>query len=482
MYNEQDPKTVLAAITAWDVGAPAIHGPAVTGGSPSKEICYCIPTVGERPLRFSCEGLPPGLTLDAETGRITGRAALAGEYLLLLQAENRHGKAERPFRIVIGEHALALTPPLGWNSWNCFRSDITADSIRRIADGMLRSGLASRGYTYINMDSGWQSSRRGGRFKSIVPHDGFPDMAALCAHIHALGLKIGIYSGPYVVPWGTEGCGSTSGFVDTRFPVRSEAAGKYVGLTKHEIEDVAQWADWGIDYVKYDWADTEMETAERMSYALSLAPRDMVYSITTSVRLADAPRVTELGNLWRSNSDTEPTWDSLRRNGFGNEQWNPYIGPGHWFDLDMTALLPRDGKRLTETEQITCFTCWAIRPSPLLLDVAPGEMDRFTLNLVCNEEVLAVNQDSLGKPAAPVIRKDGWEIQLKPLADGSYAAGFFNLSEEVGVSPELVFAHFGLTGQVRVRDLWAKHDLDGRRDRLAVAVEPHGAKLFRLGA
>lgn len=480
MNMEQEIKTVLASAAPWDAGAPFINGPEIAGASPGKEVFYLIPTVGERPLRFSAEGLPAGLTVDAVRGLITGRTSVPGDYPILLKVENRHGKAEKTFKIRIGENALALTPPMGWNSWNCYRSAIDAVKITRIAEGMVRSGLAAHGYAYVNLDSGWQSKQRGGRFNSIIPHDGFPDMAALCSRIHALGLKMGIYSGPYVVPWGTEGCGTTSGLVDTRFAPWPNCAGKYIGLNKHEREDVSQWADWGIDYFKYDWAQTDMETAGRMSHVLRQATRDIVFSVTTTVKFEDAREIVRLCNLWRSNGDTHSAWDSVVKNGFGNEQWNPYIGPGHWFDLDMTAILPRDGKQLTENELIACFSCWALRPSPLLIDCIPDEINDFTRNLLCNGEVIAVNQDILGKPAAVVIRKDQWEIQLKPLVDGSYAVGFFNLSDQPGLSPELDLASYGVDRAVKVRDLWAKRDWEGRRTKLAVAVDAHCAKLFRV--
>lgn len=481
MSMEMDAKTVLAKAAAWNEGAPAIHGPERYGASPGKPFFHAIPACGERPIRFSAEGLPAGLVLDGATGRITGRAAAEGDYAVLLKAENRHGCAEKRLAIVIGENVLALTPPLGWNSWNCFRSEIDAAKIGRIAEGMVASGLAARGYVYVNLDSGWQSKRRGGPFNAIVPHEGFPDMGALADRIHGLGLKMGIYSGPYTMPWGTEGCGTTSGRVDTHFPLFVGQAKKFIGLDKHEAEDVAQWADWGIDYFKYDWHHTDMELAGRMSRALRASSRDIVYSITTNVALADAAEAARLCNLWRSNADTHPGWDSVVKNGFGNEAWNPFIGPGRWFDLDMFATRPRDGKRLTEDELLACYTRWAIRPSPLLVDCIPEEMDDFTRNLLMNEEVLAVNQDVLGKPAAPVMKGEGYEIQLKPLADGGYAAGFFNLSEEAKALPELDLGLFGLPGERRVRDLWAKRDLDGRRSRLAAAVPPHGARLFRIG-
>jgi alpha-galactosidase len=480
MNPELDSKTVPAAAVAWDAGVPAINGPGVYGASPNKEFRYLIPTVGERPMRFSAEGLPAGLALDSVGGQITGRAAKAGEYAVLLRASNKHGKAERVLKIVIAENALALTPPMGWNSWNCFRSSIDADKITRIAKGMVSSGLAARGYSYVNLDSGWQSNRRGGPFNSIIPHDGFPDMGKLCAQIHALGLKMGIYSGPYVVPWGTEGCGTTSGLLDSNFSACVPHRSKYIGLDKHEAEDVAQWAAWGIDYFKYDWAHTDMELTARMNRALRQSSRDIVFSVTTTVKIQDAREAARLCNLWRSNGDTGPTWDSVLKNGFGNEAWNPVIGPGHWFDLDMTAILPRDGKRLSENELVVCFTCWAIRPSPLLIDCIPDELDAFALNLLCNEEVIAVNQDALGKPAITVNQDAAWPIQIKPLSTGGYAVAFFNLSDAPGKSPELEFAAFGLPGGVKIRDLWAKCDLEGRREKLSVPLEAHSAKLFTV--
>jgi alpha-galactosidase len=470
--------TIPAPALPWNAGAPAIHGPAIYGVSPGKECLYLVPAVGERPLRFTAEGLPAGLAIGEDDGRITGRAALPGDYRVLLTASNQHGMAERVLTLRIGDDALALTPPMGWNSWNCFRSEITAEKIERVAKGMVSSGLAARGYSHVNLDSGWQSSERGGPFQSIVPHEGFPDMGALCDAVHALGLKMGIYSGPYVVPWGTSGCGSTSGPMDTRFPGRFYHPNKYIGMRKHEVEDATQWADWGIDYFKYDWAHTDMVLAERMGRALCQSPRDIVYSITTNVSFADAKEVGGICHLWRSNADTHPTWESVLKNGFGNERWNPYIGPGHWFDLDMTALLPRDGECLTPAEMVTCFTCWAIRPSPLLIDCLPDELDDFGLALLCNEEVIAVNQDVLGMPAQPVLRQDGWEVQLKPLADGTYAVGVFNLGDESGASPEVRFSRLGIDGAVQLRDLWTRQDIDGRHETLSVPVEPHGAKLF----
>lgn len=477
--NEVDYETKPAPALPWDQGAPVINGPDVYGASPGKDMLYLIPTLGERPLRFSASGLPEGLSLDPDNGIITGGTLATGTHTVSLTVENRHGKTTRSLKLVIAEDALALTPPMGWNSWNCYRSNIDDVKIREIAEGMISSGLAARGYAYVNMDSGWQSASRGGPFNSIVPKAEFPDMKVLCDHIHSLGLKAGIYSGPYVVPWGTQGCGSTSGLCDTNFHWHNRKD-KYIGINKHEHEDVSQWAAWGFDYFKYDWSRTDMLLTERMSRELRNSSRDIVFSITTGVNIADAERVKELTNLWRSNGDTSPTWESVVKNGFRNEQWNSVIGPGHWFDLDMTALLPRDGKCLTPNEMIACISCWMMRPSPILIDCDPTKLDDAMLSLLCNEEIIAVNQDVLGKPAISIFRNDTWDIQLKPLADNSYALAFFNLGDVPAIAPAVNLTYFGMPERCQVRDLWRRQDLGQFGSDAIVGVAPHCAKVYKV--
>jgi alpha-galactosidase len=481
--GSQDCATSLAPALPWNEGKPVINGPEVYGASPGKEFLYLIPTIGGRPIKFSAENLPAGLSVDAEKGLIRGKAEKRGQYQVVVTAENSQGKCSKSLKLRIEDHAIALTPPMGWNSWNCYRSTIDDVKIRATADGMVRSGLAARGYAYVNLDSGWQSKQRGGKLHSIVPRDGFPNMKALCDHIHSLGLKAGLYSSPYVVPWGTDGCGTSSGPCDTSFPwfLAPNLKSKYIGLDKHEREDVAQWAEWGFDYFKYDWAQTDMILTERMSRQLRASSRDIVFSITTDVQINDAVKVKELANLWRSNRDTGPQWQSVVQNGFNNEQWNPVIGPGHWFDLDMTALMPLDGKSLTHNERIACVSRWMMRPSPILIDCdLTRPLDDFTLRLLCNEEIIAVNQDSLGKPSASILKKDGWDIQLKPLVDGSYALAVFNLGDKPAQSPKVDLGFFGLDGKLKVRDLWNKKDLGEFNNGFAVGVDAHCAKVFKI--
>ncbi|MBQ7649382.1 MAG: putative Ig domain-containing protein, partial [Victivallales bacterium] len=367
-FSDIEFETTIAPVQPWNQGVPCINGPSVYGASPKREFLYLIPTTGERPMRFRAESLPARLSLDADKGVITGKAENAGTFDVTLTAENRLGKDSKLFKIVIGDHSLALTPPLGWNSWNCFRSDINQTQITEVTDAMLSSGLAAHGYRFVNLDSGWQSKRRGGQFNSIVPADTFPDMQSLCEHIHALGLKAGIYSSPYVRPWGTDGLGTTDGIPDTSFPFSYY---KFVGMNRHELEDARQWAAWGFDYLKYDWVVTDMFNAAKMREALDATGRDMLYSLVIQVALKDAPKASELANLYRANADTTPTWDSISKIGFGNGEWNPYIGPGHWLDLDMLATTPRDGKSLTRNEMLSHISCWMMRPSPIMLDCDP---------------------------------------------------------------------------------------------------------------
>lgn len=480
-----DYATELAPVAPWNEGKPAINGSDVYGASPGKEFLYSIPTVGERPIRFSADNLPAGLALDAEKGLIRGKAQNKGEYSVVLTAENNQGRCSKTLKLVIDDNAIALTPPMGWNSWNCCRLGIDDAKIRAIGNGMVSSGLAAYGYAFVNMDSGWQGKKRGGRFNSIVPQDKFPDMKALCEHLHALGLKAGLYSGPYVVPWGCEGCGTTSGVCDTNFSwvmgPGPEFNKKFIGIDKHEHEDVSQWAEWGFDYFKYDWGHTDMVLTERMSRELRQSSRDIVFSVTTEVSLNDAAKVQKLASLWRSNGDTTPEWKSVKGNGFDGAAWNPFIGPGHWYDLDMTALKPMGGKSLTQDEQITCVSCWMMRPSPILIDCdVTKPLDDFTRRLLCNVEIIAVNQDTLGKPSASILKKNSWDVQIKPLADGNYALGVFNLADKPGLSPKIDLAFFGFGEKSKIRDLWARKDLGEFKNGFEVGVAAHGAKVFKV--
>jgi alpha-galactosidase len=180
---------------------PRINGPKIFGVHPDSPFLYSIPATSDRPMNFSADGLPEGLQLDPANGRITGVLKIPGEHKVTLRAKNSLGASEKPFRIVVGEE-IALTPPMGWNSYNCFGERVTQDLALRTARQMIKLGLDQHGWTYINMDDGWQGSRTGPFTALQADARRFTDIKAMVDEIHAMGLKAGLYSSPWVVTYG----------------------------------------------------------------------------------------------------------------------------------------------------------------------------------------------------------------------------------------------------------------------------------------
>ena len=499
----------IAEVTPGDQGEVAIPGPSIFGASVGKPFSYTISATGERPVRFGAEGLPEGLRLDPATGGITGTAQQEGDSKVLLRAENRHGKAEREFTIAIGR-GLALTPPMGWNSWNAWRRWVDAAKVRSAAQELVKTGLAARGYTYVNIDSCWQG-RRGGLHGAIQPNGKFPDIESLAAYIHSLGLKFGVYSTPWTVPWGCTAkqaeeewngpglIGCSSGDPDPEYKVRSLSGGQYVGMVKHEAQDMAQWVEWGVDFLKYDWTPTDSKSLERMGRLAKEAARDVVVSICTDARLVDADSITVWADMWRGLPDTDDDWSSVVKNVFlledsQIEDWRLHVGPGSWNDLDMLALGPQfessakcRPNRLSPDEQIMSMTAWALYPSPLILSCDLSALSDFELRLFANEEVIAVNQDVLGKPAVRFCERREQSLQaaqpqhnariwVRPLAGGSVAIGFFNLAERSDML-SIDLRDLGLSGSIGVRNLWERRDIGRVEDQLSIEVPAHGAQL-----
>jgi len=510
----------LAPVDPWNAGPPRILGPEVYGASARKPFLYAVPTVGERPITFRAQGLPPGLHLDPSTGHLTGPATEEGERRVLVEASNGHGHAERELTILIGQ-GLALTPPMGWNSWNAWRRWVDETKVRQAAEALVSQGLAARGYTYVNVDSCWQGPRSGPR-NALQPNRKFPDIRGLANAIHRLGLKFGLYSTPWTKPWGCSDqeameewggpplMGSTSGERDPD-PVYQSVRNslvfgfvphdRFVGKIKHEADDVAEWTDWGIDFLKYDWLGTDPLSTERMGRLLRESPRDVIFSICTDARIKYADSYVRWCHMFRGIHDTADDWPWLVRNHFHadevtNEDWRPHIGPGHWYDLDILALGPQfqdqtttRPNRLTEHEQIAHMTLWAIYPSPLILSCDVTKLSDFELRLFANEEVLVINQDRLGRPAWRVFDlgeapRDGrpsrrLRAYARELSGGRLALGLFNFGEGEDTL-ELDFRLLNLSGMVRVRDAWARRDAGRCERRLAARVAAHGARLFVL--
>ena len=476
---------------------PRINGAKIFGARPGSPFLFTIPATGERPMEFAADNLPRGLKLDARTGRIAGKLKKPGAFTVTLRAKNKLGVAEEKFRIVCGD-TIALTPPMGWNSWNCFASAVSADKVKRAADALVKSGLAQHGWTYINIDDYWQNHRNSedptlrGRFRdaggNITPNSRFPDMKGLAACIHGLGLKAGLYSSPG--PWTCGGC---------------------AGSWRHEEQDAKTYAAWGFDYLKYDWCSYGGIASGKVTNTMNIPlwgktatndagaihpykvmgnflrrqKRDIVFSLC-QYGMADVWKwgASVNGNCWRTTGDITDTWKSMSGIGFNQGQAAPFAGPGHWNDPDMLVvgqvgwgrLHPT---RLTPDEQYTHISLWCLLSAPLLIGCDLEKLDDFTLNLLCNDEVLAVDQDSLGKEAACVASNGTLRVFAKDLDDGTIAAGLFNLGDQ----PAMVVASWDdlkLSGGQLVRDLWRQKDLGAFDKEFTATVAPHGVVLVKI--
>jgi alpha-galactosidase len=451
----------------------AIHGPRITGSTPGRPFLFLIPATGSGPLTFSAKNLPGGLQLDKDTGIISGSLKQAGTTTVELTVRGPQGSASREFTIVGGDHKLALTPPMGWNSWNVWGTSVDADKVRKAADAMVASGLASHGYQYINIDDAWEGNRDSNG--EIQTNEKFPDMKALADYVHGKGLKLGIYSSP-----GPQTCA------------------RFEGSYQHEEQDARTFAKWGIDYLKYDWCSysqiakdaslAELQKPYRlMRTALDKVDRDICFSLCQYGN----GKVWEWGasvggNTWRTTGDITDTWISVSGIGFSEHGHENYAGPGHWNDPDM-LVVGRVGwgpnvhpTRLSANEQITHITLWSLVSSPLLIGCDMSEMDKFTVDVLGNDEVLAVNQDALGKTASRRSQDGRVEVWSRPLWDGTLAVGLFNRGQRVA-KVTAKWSDLGLQGAQPVRDLWQQKDLGAFNNAFAANVPQHGAMLLKVG-
>ncbi len=348
-------------------------------------------------------------------------------------------------------------PPMGWNSWYCFSEGVSDSRIRETADAVAARGLNKHGWQYVNIDDCWQGER-GGKFDAIQGNERFPDMKALADHVHSRGLKFGIYSTPWICTYAGFIGGSTDGGkeIELRIPLEERLqphqvygrcpGGMKIGVYRVGSEwrfddDVRQWDEWGVDFVKVDWLPNDVPTTKRIAEDLKIAKRPIVLSLSNTTPFENIEELSKLAEMWRVSGDVHDKWESIRRIGFElAPQWIPYGRPGHWNDLDMlqigdigtaNALNPSyRPSNLTFEEQKTQFVLWSLYSSPLLLSCDIAGMDDRTFELLTNDAVIAIDQDELCAP--PVITEADEEIKRveKALADGTRAVAFFNLSDE----------------------------------------------------
>jgi alpha-galactosidase len=359
------------------------------------------------------------------------------------------------------DNGLARTPPMGWNSWNKFAEQVDDRIVRSVADAMVVSGMSKVGYEYINIDDTWEGERdKNGR---ITSNKKFPDMKALCDYVHSKGLKIGLYSGP-----GPETCGG------------------YEGSFGHEEQDAKTYAEWGFDYLKYDWCsadriykDTDMRPVyQKMGEALLKCGRPIVFSLCQYGKddvWGWGAKVS--GNLWRTTGDIKDNWKRMDEIGFSQFAIQHYVRPGHWNDPDMLEI---GNGGMTSDEYRTHMSLWCLLAAPLLAGNDLSKMSDDTRSILMNREVIAIDQDPAAHPAKLVTYEGKLMVACRKLHDDSTAVAFFNRTEkedEIGVE----WSAAGVEGEnLEARDLW-KHDAtEVSGHYYSTKVPAHGVVMLKV--
>lgn len=368
---------------------------------------------------------------------------------------------------------LAATPPMGWNSWNWFAGKVTDKDIRQAADLIVSSGMRDAGYVYVNIDDTWEGQRDANGV--LHSNEKFPDMKALAEYVHSKGLKLGIYSSP-----GPKTCA------------------RFEGSYGHEQQDADLYASWGIDYLKYDLCSygrmmqeaapgdklkqNEMMRAAyvTMHEALLKTGRPMVFSLCQYGHDSVWQWGAEVGgNMWRTTGDVNPNFDRISLIGREQAGLAKYAGPGHWNDPDMLEV--GNGK-LTLDENRTHMGMWAMLAAPLLagnnLSLLTPEIDA----ILTNREIIAIDQDPMGREAERIFAEGPVEVWSRPLANGDVALAVFNFSDDEtflrGIKLHLKEAGSG--DGWKARDVWAGKYLGKIHDDSSFTLQPHASLVLRL--
>ena len=477
---------------------PRINSPKVFGARPGNPFLFTVVASGESPIQFSVDNLPKGLSVDSKTGIITGKVADRGIYHTKMKAKNKYGENVKELLIKIGD-TISLTPPIGWNGWNSWARDIDKEKVIASANAMVKMGLSNHGWTYINIDDAWQGYRDS-KTHVLQANEKFPAFKQMIDDIHAKGLKLGVYSTPWISSYAGY-AGGSSNFENGDYPdsvKNNKRAFRYVGKYRFEKEDAKQMAEWGVDYLKYDWR-IDLNSAERMSAELKKSGRDIIYSLSNSAPFALVKDWARISEAWRTGPDIRDSWISLYISAFTLDKWAPYNGPGHWNDPDMMILgnVTTGAKlhptRLTADEQYSHVSLFSLLAAPLLIGCPIEQLDAFTLNLLTNDEVIEIDQDPLGKSARLVSEENDVQVWLKPLEDGSYAIGMFNINgyqktpqsyfswgDEKTKLYELDLHKLGLKGNYTIRNVWRQKDLGQFTGSFKTEIRHHGVVMVRV--
>ena len=416
----------------------------------------------DRPRQMRAEFNGEGLTISGVGGRggrgtppvykkVSAAAAIPADLL----------PTHKPLAAVkpLPPNGLALTPPMGWNSWNKFAGRVEDKNVREMADAIVSSGMRDAGYVYVNIDDTWEAGRDANG--NILTNEKFPDMKALADYVHSKGLKLGIYSGPG----------------------RLTCAG-FTASYGHEEQDAKTFAAWGIDYLKYDWcAASGVYTKEehvpayyKMGLALRASGRPIVYSLCQYGWLDVGEWGAGVGgNLWRTTGDISDRWDSMANIGFNQNGREKYAGPGHWNDPDMLEI---GNGGMTDTEYRTHMSLWSMLAAPLLAGHDVRTMSDSIKEILLNKEVIAIDQDKAGHQGVR-IRQDGEQEVWKKALEKGAAVALFNRGKDAA-RMTVKWSEAGVAGQnPKVRDLWAHKDINAPGE-YTVEVPSHGVVMLKV--
>lgn len=509
---------------------PRFNGASIVGVHPNTPLIYSLAVSGERPMTFAAKHLPAGLKLDAQSGVISGSVKDAGEYKFIAQAKNAAGEARAEIKITVGD-TLALTPPLGWNSYDNFGDAVTEAETLANAE-WLKQHLQPFGWDTVVVDFRWYDALADGirvqdpegvtidEFgRCIPPPNRFPSAAngagfkPLADKLHAMGLKFGIHIMRGIPRKAVEQNLPIAGskFTAAQAPLPESDTNRTCVWNRDMFgvdattdagkawyaSTAQQYAAWGVDYIKCDdiadmfrgrfYGGDEIE-------ALSTALRKTDHSIVLSLSPGPSPvncseHLKQFANLWRISNDFWDNWRSLNHNFSLFAEWFGNGAPGHWPDGDMIPfgricqrncdVRPDRWSRFTRDEELTLMSLWSLAPSPLMLGMNLPDNDDWTTAILSNPEVLAVDQDPLGRQARRMTA-DGstTEIWVKQLADGSLAVGFFNRMESTA-KVDYRWHYLGFSTTPQVRDLWLRQDLP-RQPNFSAEIPRHGCVLLKV--
>lgn len=438
----------LFLLPAFMVAAvPRFIGAETYGVRPGNELIWRIPVHGATAVE--AVSLPKGITFEATHRTLRGRIDVSGEYPVTLRATDGKTSVTQTFMVRVGE-ALCLTPPMGWNSWYSYSEAVNQKGIEKVARLLEETGLADAGYAFVNIDDCWQGERPKG--KALQPNEKFPDMKAMCAAIHARGLKVGIYSTPWVSTYAGFRGGSTDddeakalpqeqrlqpGQLYGRWPGLNRRGVDHTGKYWHFDKDAKQFAAWGFDYIKVDWLPNDVPTTARIASDLRASGRDIVLSLSNAAPIQNAPGLAQHAQLWRTTGDIQDVWGSIRSIGRAQLRWLPYGSEGHWNDPDIlqigrlgtpnrknTAFRP---SRLTHEEQHYQMTLWCMLSAPLIISSDLENLSPETRALLTDPDLIELNQKYAAAPLTVVEEKSTHFVLRKDIGPGNGCVyGLFN--------------------------------------------------------